>query len=254
MDIIDFLQVEIDPMNKSDIRNGYYIKDILGDEDYILNDLPQVSLTDTFIKSLGTFKLYKDNNLVVDLFEKKKHMDYKAVGILPFDFGVKIITGNNNQIVPRIKLPMFLNESSYVFLGNAFHHALKDVNVKERKIRDRVAEVIPMFYEMLCSDYEEKDLSKEILKIRLTLLEIDKDNSNESAKKMQYFNSYYYALALYNKYRKDENKVLILRLITRVLKGEISTLDLLEMLNLYGMDLDYIVSCELEKIKEYVLK
>ena len=71
-------------------------------------------------------------------------------------------------------------------------------------------------------------------------------------RQLQYFNSYYYALALFNRY--EEDKLVILRLISRVLTGEISTLDLLKMLNIYNHDLDYNVSKELNNVKEYILK
>ena len=255
MDIIDFIQAEIDPIDNIDIRNGYYMRDLINFKNFNFIPLNRASLPDTFVKSLGTFKLYKDNHLVEDLFEKKKHFDYQQIGDMPFHFGIQMLVGEHNQVCPTIILPRNLDEASYAFLGHEFNHALKDINLDERRIRDRVAEVIPMFYEMLCSEYEPKeDVSKEIKKRRLALLQLDKDNESEDARQLQYFNSFYYALALYNMYRKDENKALILRLMTRVLKKEISTLDLLEMLDIYGMDLDRKVSWELEMMKEYIRK
>ena len=85
----------------------------------------------------------------------------------------------------------------------------------------------------------------------MLLLRLDKEVNDDLEKKLQYFNSYYYALALYKRYKTD--KILVLRLISRVLHGEISTLDLLNMLNIYDSDLDYVVSRELEEIKQYIL-
>ena len=255
MDIIDFIQAEIDPIDNIDIRNGYYMRDLIDFKDFEFIHLNKMSLPETFVKSLSTFRLYKDNHLVEDLYEKKKHFDYQQIGDMPFHFGIQMFVGEHNQVCPTIILPRNFDEASYAFLGHEFNHALKDINLDERRIRDRVAEVIPMFYEMMCSDLEEnEDVSKEIKKRRLALLQLDKDNESEDARQLQYFNSFYYALALYNRYRKDENKIVILRLITRVLNGEISTLDLLEMLDIYGMDLDYNVSWELEMMKEYVRK
>lgn len=256
MDVIDFFNVEIDPISNTDIRNGHYMIDLLDEYNYELNDLPQVSLKDAFIKSLSTFELYKNRTLLESVFEKKKKFDYVPIGAIPFHFNTQMFVGDNNQIVPSIVCPRILDEASYAFLGHEFHHAVKDLNPKERKIRDRVAEVIPMFYEMICSDIEpDENVSKEILKRRLALLELDKQSETEDkARRLQYFNSYYYALALYNKYRKEENKLLVLRLISRVLMEEISTLDLLKMLNIYDQDVDYNVSWELEMIKEYIRK
>ena len=256
MDIINFLQTEIDPMDDSDIRNGCYMRDVFEFDDYKLTKLPQVSLKESFVKSLETFKLYRNNQLLEKLMEEKKHMDYLPLGLIPFHFSTQFFVGEHNQVLPTIMFPGVLDKASYAFFGHEFHHALKDVNPIERQIRDRVSEVIPMFYEMLCSEFEEdKVVSKEIIKRRFSLIQLDKmSETDEPIRRLQYFNSCYYALALYNKYREDENKLLILRLITRVLNGEINTMDLLEMLNIYGEDLDYNVSYELDMMKKYVLK
>ena len=255
MDIIEFMQAEIDPIDNMDIRNGYYMRDLIDFKDYELKALNRVSLKETFIKSLDTFKLYKDKSLAEEIFEKKKHFDYVPLGVIPFHFNTQMFVGEHNQVCPTIIFPNVLDEASYAFFGHEFHHCIKDVYIDERGIRDRVSEVIPMFYEMICSDSESnEEVSKEIKKRRLALLQLDKDSECEDARQLQYFNSFYYALALYNIYRKDENKVLVLRLISRVLKGEINSLDLLEMLDIYGMDLDNKVSRELEMMKEYVLK
>ena len=255
MDIIEFMQAGIDPIDNIDIRNGYYMRDLIDLDDYGLVSLPRVSLKESFIKSLESFKLYRSETLMKNLMEEKKHFDYVPLGVIPFHFNTQMFVGKNNQIVPTIIFPNNLDEASYAFFGHEFHHCIKDVCIEERRIRDRVSEVIPMFYEMICSDLEENEVvSKEIKKRRLSLLQLDKSSECEDVRQIQYFNSFYYALALYNIYRKDENKVLILRLINRVLKNEISTLDMLEMLNIYGMNLDYEVSGELEMMKEYVLK
>lgn len=255
MDIIDFYNADIDEIDNVDIRNGYYMRDLLGYDEYRINNLSHVSLQVTFIKSLNTFKLYGDNKLLEKVYDEKKHYSYLPFGDIPFHFNIQMFLGENNQVCPTIIFPNVLDKASYAFLGHEFHHCVKDINLKERRVRDRVSEVIPMFYEMLCADEEENEIvSKEILKRRLSLLDLDKKSECEDSRQLQYFNSFYYALALYNRYRKDENKVLILRLITRVLNGEISTLDMLEMLDIYGMDLDYNVSWELEMMKEYVRK
>ena len=55
---------------------------------------------------------------------------------------------------------------------------------------------------------------------------------------------------LYNKYQS--NKILVLRLVSRVLMGEINTLDLLKLLNIYDNSLNNIVDEELYKVKEYI--
>ena len=255
MDIIDFYRIEIDPISDSDIRNGYYMRSILEYEDYGITDLPFVSFEESFVKSLMAFKMYKDTNLLKELFDKKAHFDYYPKYIEPYHFSTLMNLGEKSQIVPAIEYPYVFDDTSYAFFGHEFNHCMKDVNVEERKIRDRVYEVIPMFHELLCSENESNEIiSKEILKRRLSLLQLDKTIGSHEDNQIQYFNSFYYALGLYDMYKDDKNKVIILRLISRVLKGGISTLDLLEMLNIYGVNLDDKVACELDSIKEYVLK
>lgn len=158
------------------------------------------------------------------------------------------------MMVPTILCPTVFDKTSYVFLGHVLHSSLKNVNVSERKIKDRLDSVIPMFYERLCADNEMNDeISKEILRRRLVLLQLDKEtNKVDLLTQFQYFNSYYYSLALYKRYKED--KLIVLRLISRVLHGEMNTLELLERLNIYGKDFDYVVSRELEEIKQYVIK
>ena len=262
MDIIDFYMAEIDEIDNIDIRNGYYMRDLLGYDDYETTKLPNATLKETFMRALHSFNMYQDKTLSESVFEKKAHYDYYYIvdeedsdKVEPYYFNTQMNSGENRQMVPAVSLPRKLDRASYAFFGHELHHCIKDLNLNERRIRDRVSEVIPMFYEMLCSDFEmNENVSKEIKKRRLILLKLDKDSGCEDARQIQYFNSFYYALALYNMYRDDENKILILRLISRVLKGEINSLDLLYMLDLYGMDLDYKVSWELEMMKEYVLK
>jgi len=254
MDILDFFKAEIDTISETDVRNGYYMMDLLGDDYYGITVFPQITLKEVLLKSVDSFKLYKSNSLIEKMDKEKRNISYITQGRAPFGFGIQMILGKDNNILPTIICPRNVDCTSYAFFGHEFHHALKDVTIRERKIRDRVAEVIPMFYEMLCVENEnDEKVSKEILRRRVFLLQADKENeTDDTTRQLQYFNSYYYALALYNKYKKKENKILILRLISRVLCGEINTLDLLNMLNIYDSDSDYIVSRELESIKQYI--
>lgn len=254
MTVQDFFNTEIDEITEQDIDNAYYMKSLIGDIDFKLKVMPKASITETVVKSLSTFDIYKSKGLNEKIPIMKKEIKYFPDDGIPFYFSTQMFPNDEGNIFPFITYPMELDKTSYVFLGHEFHHALKDVYCKERKIRDRVAEVIPMFYELVCANEEDDEkVSKEILKRRLLFLEADKEeDSNDLVRQLQYFNSYYYALALYNRYRKD--KLLVLRLISRVLTGEINTLELLNLLNIYNINLDYYVSYELDDIKEYILK
>lgn len=254
MKYIDYFSIKVDDIQKNDIRNGYYMMELIGDDEYTPCRLPIVSIRECFDKSIGTFKLYKDDNIVSELNKKirNKDINYMSEGIFPFMFNTELLLGCNEEIAPTIIYPYEFDKASYAFLGHEFNHSLKDTSFKEIKVKNRVNDVIPLFYERVCAENEiNEDISVEILKRRLLLLRLDKEVNDDLEKQLQYFNSYYYALALYKRYKKD--KILVLRLISRVLHGEISTLDLLNMLNIYNNDFDYVVSRELETIKEYVL-
>ena len=254
MTVEEFFNSEIDDITEADINNAYFMRSLLGDDEFTPKETPRVTIMESVRKSLGTFDIYKSIPLNREISNMKKQIGYMPYGDVSFCFSTQMLVGDDETIVPTIIYPMQLDKTSYAFLGHEFHHALKDVNCKERKVRDRLSEVIPMFYEMICADEEvDTDISKEILKRRLILLDEDKnEETDDVVRQLQYFNSYYYALALFNRYGKDE--LLVLRLVSRVLTGEISTLDLLNMLNIYDKDLDYVVSKELYNIKEYILK
>lgn len=255
MDMIEYYAVKIDDQSDIDKRNGLFMHELLGYNGYEEDYIPEVSIEESIRKSISTFKSYQDIKLFnrLDKSVENKSIQFMAIGDASFVFGTTMQPGESGTMIPVIICPEVFDKTSYAFLGHEFHHALKDLNIKERIVKDRLVDVIPMFYERVCAfEEQEEKVSKEILKRRLILLEdireLDNDDCTDQLKE---FNSYYYALALYTRYKKD--KILVLRLISRVLNGEISTLDLLNMLDIYNSDLDYVVSRELETIKQYVL-
>ena len=254
MNMHEYYAVEIDDQSEIDKKNGLFMHELLGYNGYEEDNLPGVSISKAFEKSISTFKSYKDIRLFnqLDKCMENKSIQFMAISDDPFVFDTVVTPVENEIMSPIIVCPEIFDKASYVFLGHEFHHALKDLYIKERKIKDRLSDVIPMFYERVCAEEEQEDkTSKEILKRRLILLE-DISELDDYTEQLKEFNSYYYALALYKKYKKDP--IIVLRLISRVLHGEISTLDLLYMLNMYDEDLDYAVSRELETIKQYILK
>lgn len=254
MNLVEFFSSEIDDITDSDIENAYFMRSLLDDTNYEVKKVPKASVIESVVKALATFDGYKSLPLNEEIQIMKRNVHYLTKRRASYDFDTSLDIENSNEVVPTIIYPQTLDKTSYAFLGHEFHHALKDVHCKERKMRDRLAEVIPMFYEMMCADSENNELvAKEIFKRRLILMNREREeNPEEMARQMQYFNSYYYALALFNRYGKDE--LLVLRLISRVLIGEISTLDMLSMLDIYDNNMDYTVSRELEMIKGYIHK
>lgn len=246
--------IEIDEMNCDDLKKAHYMRDLIGCEDYEIDRLIQVSMREVFLKGFASFKLYRDEELYNKVNGDDYNTKYIAAGYLPFQFSAKTEYCEEQKNVTAIYYPKMQDKASYVFFGSKLHHALKDINPKEIIARNKVDEVIPMFYEMLCASEEmDKDISVEVLKRRLMLIQLDeKEEMMNETKQLQQFNSYYYAVALFNKYKKEEDKISMLHQISRVLKGEMSTLDLLTILDIYGSNLDYAVSCELDEIKEYI--
>ena len=227
-------------ISKHDLRNGMFMKELLGDEEYEINILPSVSDLEVDKRCKATFKLYGGN--VSEILGTKK-IKYMFLGSAPYMFDTQIYV-EDGEVLPLIFHPDEFDKASYVFLGHELNHALKDFNSSKVLVEDSVYDVIPFFYELMCAESEENEkVKKEIYKRRIDLLQ------DEGFIKSI---SYYYALALFEKY-KGRDEILVLRLISRVLNGEITTYDLLNMLGIYNTDLDYIVSRELETIKQYIL-
>ncbi len=250
----EFLDVEIDKMKDEDIDRAFFILEkIPNDYDECFYIHPTNDIGSNIEKSIDNFNLYKSDSLIKLITNQAKHeILYQEQEEVPNGFNTLFVNYHNERIKPVIIYPKVLDDVSYVFIGHEYHHVLKDSHKSERRIRNRFSEVIPMFYEFMCAE-EEKDeeISKEILNRRLNFLTLDKNNLDINYEdRLQYFNSYYYALCLYNRYKKD--KILILRLITRVLMCEINTLELLELLNMYDSKLDDIVDDELYDLKEYI--
>ena len=250
MDFLEFYGIKTDEIQDTDIRNGIFMSELLGDDFYPINKVTPVTLKESHTKMIFTFNKYKSDTLMEEVYRKNKLIKYYAVGSSPYCFKNEMFLGMQDSLATTMFCPETIDKASYAFFGGQFQHALKDDKVAERKLKDRVYDVLPMFYEMTCADDEySEDIAKEIYKRRILLLQLEK-GKEENVGTLQLFNSYYYALSLFKKYKED--KLLVLRLASRVLMGEISTLELLNLLNIYEKDLDYVVARELETIKEYV--
>lgn len=253
----EFFKIEFDDIEEIDIDRANYILNKIPNDYKVAQYInPSYNFDSKVDKAIEMFNVYRSENLM-DLLTNMVHeeiayttTEFNGIkqGNFPIKFAVDFVDNGENKVLPIITYPRILDDVSYVFLGNNFHIALKDLNENERKLKNRFEKVIPMFYELVSSDLEEDEyISKEILTRRISLLSLDKNIFND---KLQKFNSYYYSLCLYNKYK--ENPILVLRLVTRVLLREITTLDLLNILNIYDNKLDNIVDDELYKIKEYI--
>jgi len=145
-------------------------------------------------------------------------------------------------------------------------HALKETNYNEYKNVFTLGETIPIFMELLMFDSIE-EIRRNVLRERLcdiftNGIEFDIVNKyvlgNNSKSIYEYvrttigcyLNSFYYAVILYSMYKETPKK--ILDLVSKVLKHEMTTLDMLKKLNLYGDIRGEIFEKELGMIKKLV--
>jgi len=178
-------------------------------------------------------------------------------------------------------IPSQLYELSIYLLCHEHVHSLKDTNYTEYQSGMILGEVLPIFYELLI--YTPRDiLKKELIKIRMNnmirakkeYLEFDfyarrsskYDNMFESkcgivsdetkiyefvrSRLGCYLNSFYYAVILYKMYKETPKK--ILDLVTKVLKHEMTTLQMLESLGLYGDIRGEIFEKEMKNIRRFI--
>ena len=168
--------------------------------------------------------------------------------------------------VHHYKVPMRISELAPIFLGHEHIHSLKETNYPEYINGQRIGDVIPLFYELVIAKKNYPEIYKIWLNARMYLMS-DLKRQYMTARQMaknefrekdlyklyatrtgQYLNSFYYALILYHIYLEDQN--LVLGLIRKVLNHEITTLDMLNTLGIYGTSNKDIFEEELDKIKK----
>lgn len=157
-----------------------------------------------------------------------------------------MVVDRNSGIVKHYKVPQKPDVMASFYLGHEHIHALKETNYDEYIDGQIFGDVIPIFYELLMGD-NFKGLQKEIFKFRISSLKEDKVCYDNALLKMnkkddkdlykviatrsgQYLNSFYYAVLLYNLYKRSPK--MILELVNNVLRHEITTREMLEQLGI----------------------
>jgi hypothetical protein len=175
----------------------------------------------------------------------------------------------NSGKVVHYKVPMQPDVMASFHLGHEHIHALKETNYDEYIDSQILGDVIPIFYELLMAD-SYLELKSTIYKYRLLSLKNDMLHYDDAVRNMkksrndkdlykvvatrsgQYLNSYYYATLLFNLYKKDSKN--ILELVNRVLKHEMTTREMLELLGLLHKDNNILFDSEFEEVKKCVKK
>ncbi len=184
-------------------------------------------------------------------------------------FNVVIKLRGNKGVVTRLDLPMYLSEEKRVFLSHEFIHMVKEQNVNEYILKTTLGDVIPFFFELVMAD-RDYALKKYIYKVRIKELKyiavlykqgLEDFKHNKSAKDLyrfrlsmiaQYLNSFYYAVILYHLYKERSDYVL--DYVSRVLRQEMTTLELLEKLNIYLFNNNEAFDMEFDDIKRLFKK
>lgn len=254
----EFLDTEIEHLTPNDRSNAAFLIEMLPKQPYNVSLSCLDSKYDSvFSRVRDGFKIYNDELINQRLEKLIRESNYVFHNTLPFFYGSKlIIVPGDDFIRSELVIPRVVDNLSHIFLGHEFHHLLKDINPEERKLRDRFAEVIPLFFELVNVDNEKvEEIKSEIIKRRLALLVSDKEalfQENCSIDRcVQYFNSFYYALCLRSVYRENPEKVLML--VSKVLNHVINTQELLQLLNIYDASLDNVVEDEYNDLKKKII-
>ena len=192
--------------------------------------------------------------------ELEKKYDFITIIGFQADKDGKVLV--DSGMVDRYIIPKDMYELSVYHFAHEHIHALKETRYEEYQDGIILGEMLPIFFELLIYNPEEV-LKKELIRFRIKALLINKkeyklyDNlfrmscvnefmehkkiiKNETtsmceflrSKVGNYLNSFYYALMLYSLYKETPKR--ILNLVNKVLKHEMTTLEMLNILGLYG--------------------
>lgn len=260
--------LKLNYLGDDDLRVCYYvISQLFHIDNFIMRKGKIISLKNMKEKSLEEVRIFGDNiySRVQDLLSTVPINRCNNI----FDFQCRvsyakkdesnIIDPNTGRIECYI-VPRYLFEYCIFRLDHEHIHALKETNYEEYKNAFVIGEVIPMFFELIMFD-PRNIIKRELVKDRISSLFITKKNfvsidayiqnnvslnfCNDDSIYQQrniyeylrtrdgcYLNSFYYAVILYSMYKETPKK--ILDFVSRVLKQEITTLDMLNCLGIYG--------------------
>lgn len=175
-------------------------------------------------------------------------------------------TFNGPQMAWALNIPKELDELSHIFIGHEVMHILAThKNPEEWKYLLLYSEIIPLLYELIQADNENDEKRNSIINFRYykmlemynsaysneVLDRLENDKMSLKYYQMQeniYFISFYYTIVVYALYKQDPQE--ILSIIKKVLKQELTTLNMLKQLNIVR----YLQPKLFKEGTEYVLK
>ena len=255
--------LKIKLLEDDDIKVCNYLSQNIPNIDYDFNPGKEISEKELINQSFKNFKKFDKSNYLrlKNIFNNVQieHIDEPHFFAVQTQFK-RNIYDNIKQDSGRIRhyeIPNRNYEIDIISLGHEHCHALKDSNYLEHQYIYVLGETIPIFYELI--NYEHNFLKQQNLIQRFKGLNQDinifleasqllnQPNNNQynisyyfTDKQIYnfarsysgvYLNSFYYAIILYNMYKKNPTK--ILKSISSVLKQEITTYEMLNKLNIY---------------------
>lgn len=263
------IQNGVIPMDEADYDRCMFTGDLLDDIPFTIYNEKEININELYENTLNSFTMYNDKDLLTRLSDLLKsikiYKDNGFHGIKIYNFRTLLDTINKKDNgffnVKGIVIPGRYNGLAHIYFGHEAHHVLKDTNPKEYMFMLQLADVIPIFFELVQADQYNEEGKNAIINNRFALLKglsnelkVDKtDNDNYlqnavKSKKYQYLNSFYYSVLLYRLYK--DNPQYILGLVKKVLSGEITTYDLINKLDINSRYLDYDVEDEINILKK----
>ena len=205
------------------------------------------------------------------LYEIGKRFSYKLPHTFTTDIAYSVDASTKKAIpssgrVDSLNMPVVMTAADRVFMGHEFIHMNKDLNFDENKLLMTYSDVIPILYEFIVMG----DDSKEVLSARISFLSSEiqgfematqmlKTSGREKdlfkiiqSRSGQYLNSFYYATILYRMYLNDPR--MILDYMGRVVRCEMTTLDMLKDLGIHLVDNNEMYDEQVQEFRRIVRK
>ena len=172
------IQNGVIPMDEADYDRCMFTGDLLDDIPFTIYNEKEININELYENTLSSFTMYNDKALLIrisDLLKTIKiYIDNNSNGIKIFNFRTIIDTVNKNDngfyTVKNIVIPGIYNNLAHIYFGHEAHHVLKDTNPAEYMFMLQLADVIPMFFELVQADQYGDVEKKAIINNRLALL------------------------------------------------------------------------------------
>lgn len=252
------------------------VKSVISGDIISLNELSDMSLEEMTIFGDDIYLRLKD---IISKTPISIEYDYflKYRTVFGFDINngdVDVRSGTFNKYC----IPRDTYDLSIFLLCHEHIHALKDTNYYESI--DTLIEVLPLFYELIVFDPVDK-LSVELIRVRMSWLLGNRNEYNIYNNLMKnkiiipglandyeecfargglydyfrlrvgmYLSGFYYAVILYSMFKESPKK--ILDLVSKVLRKEMTTFEILDILGIYGDIRGEVFERELTNIKRLI--